>query len=54
MSKILKVVRFPARKLWNYTKALNTLLEYPMGIKDSAQKSFEDVKCWFQSNSDHQ
>ena len=41
MYNIVKVVTFVPRKLWNYTKAINTLLESPTGIKDSADKGFE-------------
>lgn len=34
MSKILKIVTFVPRKLLNYTKAINTALEAPLGISE--------------------
>lgn len=37
---IIKGLTFVPRKIWNYTKAINTALESPTGIKNSAEKGF--------------
>jgi len=31
--KVFKIITWPARKVFNYTKSINTLLEAPTGIK---------------------
>lgn len=41
MNKIFKVVTFVPRRLWNYTKSINTLLEAPTGIKEGASSTLE-------------
>lgn len=43
MNSLIKVFTFPARKLWNYTKSFNTLLEAPSGIKKSVDKGFNYI-----------
>ena len=41
MGKFIKVVSWPARKVWNYTKSLNTLLEAPTGVKEGVTSGLE-------------
>jgi hypothetical protein len=40
MIKILKIVTWPARKIFNYTKAINTALEAPTAIKEKTDKVY--------------
>lgn len=39
ISKIKQIALWPARKIFNYTKSINTLLEAPTGIKEKADKA---------------
>jgi hypothetical protein len=43
MDKIFQVVSWPARKIFNYTKAINIALEAPTAIKESSNKVFTFV-----------
>lgn len=38
MNKIITVISWPARKIWNITKSVNTILEAPTGIKEGVDK----------------
>lgn len=40
MHPFIKVISWPARKIYNYTVALNTVLEAPTAIKTSTHKAF--------------
>lgn len=39
MANFVRLVTFIPRKMWNYTKSINTLLEAPTGIKEFSDKS---------------
>lgn len=41
MGKFIKVGSWPARKVWNYTKSLNMLLEAPTGVKEGVTSRLE-------------
>ena len=41
MSTTLKIITWVPRKLWNYTKAINTAVEAPTGIKEGVSSSLE-------------
>ena len=40
MHPIIKGATFIPRKVWNYTKSINTLLMAPTGITDSTERAF--------------
>jgi hypothetical protein len=41
MGKIIQVIIWGPRKVWNYTKAINTALEAPTGIKAGVNSGLE-------------
>jgi len=43
MSNIIKVITYIPRKIYNYTKAINTMLEAPTNIQNSASKGLTFV-----------